>query len=140
MNLKEHIELKASNLNTVSDALSAQIVRLNKYFQQLNIGLSVWVNIYKSDNLAIGYAKCDTKWGIIIRSCQDNTDRYYHFNEAPRELRVRTVRSINKLIATISEKAEKCAHEIVVETQGLKSYLDDFLGPELDEPETKKEG
>lgn len=112
----------ATSLNAASDKLSKIVENLNAALRTLNLGLESWVefshgcregdDFYWSKD-EIGYAKIDGKWGIALRVShgddrypEEDKGRTYAFGDAPRELRIRAVDFIPRLIQRLNKDAE----------------------------------
>jgi hypothetical protein len=122
----------ASSLNSASNELTKVVGRLDEALKKLNVGLSAWVTFedrlphedlqYDCDQ--IGYCKVEGKWGISIRHIwgderwdTKNEDGPWLFNDAPREMRLRSVDEIPQLIESLSTKAANTAKKIQEKTK-----------------------
>lgn len=123
----------ASSLNTASDELTKVVSKLDEALKKLNVGLTDWVNFanhgdpndsswYDVDQ--IGYCKVDGKWGISLRHIWGREDWDDHkedgpwlFNDAPREMRLRSVDKIPELIESLSKKASETTKKIQEKTK-----------------------
>ena len=124
----------ASSLNTASDELTKVVGRLDEALKKLNVGLTVWVTFedrlphddtrYDCDQ--IGYCKVNGKWGISVRqiwgdepwlSDHQGENGPWLFNDAPREMRLRSVDKIAVLIEALSKEASNTTKRIQEKTQ-----------------------
>jgi hypothetical protein len=111
----------ASELNVASDSLTKTVGVLDEALKKLNVGLTVWVSfvdrgdddnphLYNLDQ--IGYCKVDGKWGLSIRRIwgdqltdDKNEDGPWLFNDASREMRLRSVDKIPEVITKLAKEA-----------------------------------
>jgi hypothetical protein len=115
----QQLSTVATQLNEVSDQLSASISSLETSLKKLSLGVSSFVEFYSSrseDNFHyysedLGYTKIGGKWGFAIRTIhgnesdeQDNIEMW-SFNEAPRALRVKAVAKVPELFDQLSKEA-----------------------------------
>ena len=138
----------ASSLNTASDELTKTVNILDEALKKLNIGLTVWVT-YASrdevelgdfDNDQIGYCKLNGKWGIALRREWGDTQRCEYggegpwlFNDAPRDMRLKSVDKIPELIAALSAEATETTKKVRAKTQEvseLASAITQLTNPE----------
>jgi hypothetical protein len=126
----------ASSLNFASDELTKAVVTLDEALKKLNIGLTVWVD-YESvrdepatgfDAYQIGYAKVNGKWGISLqhvwgdyRTTKYGNEGPWLFNDAPRDLRLKSVDKIPALIEALSNEASQATHKIQEKTQEVRT-------------------
>jgi len=121
----------ASSLNSASDELTKTVTILDEALRKLNIGLTVWVT-YAShdvepgdfDNDQIGYCKLNGKWGIALRRDWGDTQSLefggegpWLFNEAPRDMRLKSVDKIPELIVALSTEATETTKKVREKTQ-----------------------
>jgi hypothetical protein len=126
----QRLSSAALSLNKSSDELSKTVGLLDAALGKLNVGLTVWISFaerhddseYSSDQL--GYAKINSKWGLGIRTISGNDnfpdeeeDGPWLFAEAPRELRLRAVNHLGKLIEKLGERALETNDKIKVRTK-----------------------
>ncbi len=117
----------AADLNAVSDELGKSVAELDAALKQLNLGVTVWVQVegntdasddsYWSHNL--GYAKIDGKWGIALSQVVGNWNdpdgadvESWLFNEAPRRFRLAAIGHIPELLQNLSQEANKMAEKV----------------------------
>jgi methyl-accepting chemotaxis protein len=123
----------ASELNAASDLLTRSIGVLDESLKKLSVGLTVWVtfssrgdddqpHLYDLDQ--VGYCKVNGTWGLAIRniwgdesSDWQKEDGPWLFNDAPRELRLRSVDQIPAVIAKLAESALETTKRIQKKTQ-----------------------
>ena len=124
----------ANRLNKASDELSRAIGPIEAVFKKLNLGIAKWHVFFGPfpdqdgdyHQLEIGYAKMGGKWCIALAEESGNvhaSDPDYGsrtswaFNDAPRQLRIRAVKEIPKLLEALVEEADKVTSELEVETR-----------------------
>jgi hypothetical protein len=122
----------AARLNDASDELSKAIAPIETVLKKLNLGISKWHtfagghpdqdgDVWSSE---IGYAKVSGKWCVALaeRSGNIQSPDYYDsssewaFNDAPRQLRIRAVKEIPKLLEALIEEADKVTSALETET------------------------
>ena len=122
----EKLATSASELNAVSDELAKPIHSIDATLQQLNLGVSAWVEVAgEVDNetqyfwdRSIGYGKVSRTWGIAIRTRsgflddQDFREEAWRFNEAPRAYRLESLEKLPELLEKLAETANKTAAEL----------------------------
>ena len=128
----QRLEESAKRLNKASDELSKAIGPIETVFKKLNLGIAKWHIFYGpfSDQdgdyhqTEIGYAKIGGKWCIALaeESGNVNDPEYgsrtsWAFNDAPRQLRIRSVKEIPKLLEALVDEADKVTSELEVETK-----------------------
>jgi hypothetical protein len=128
------LSVVASSLNSASDELSRAVAVLDEALKKLNLGLTVWV-IFEShsiepwqfDDEQIGYSKVNGKWGIALQRVWGDTregdfdeEGPWLFNEAPREMRLKSVDKIPKLIEALSKAAFEMTEKVKEKTRGVR--------------------
>ena len=117
------LSVVAPTLNSASDNLGKSISKLEDRLKVLGLGVSSWVafSSWESEDRfqysleEIGYTKIAGKWGFSIRTRSgheglgqgEDTVQQWSFNEAPREMRVRSVSSIPDLLEKLIKDATK---------------------------------
>ncbi len=122
----------AHSLNTASDEFTRVVGALDEALKKLNVGLTVWVTFedrlqnedMRCDCDQIGYCKLDGKGGISLRHIwghegwdDHHEDGPWLFNDAPREMRLRSVDKISELIESLSKKASDTTKKIQEKTK-----------------------
>jgi hypothetical protein len=125
----------ATELNVASDGLTKTVAILDEALKKLNVGLTVWVTfrrrafdeqplLYDLDQ--IGYCKVNGTWGIALQRIWgdegapdpwENSDGPWLFNDAPRELRLRSVDKIPEVIAELAKEAFNTTKKIQEKTK-----------------------
>jgi hypothetical protein len=120
----------AARLNNASDELSKAIGPIEAVLKRLNLGISKWCvfaggedqNGYY-DQSEIGYAKVAGKWCLAIaersgyiQAPDDESFTPWAFNDAPRQLRIKAVKAIPKLLEALVEEAESVTAALETET------------------------
>lgn len=120
----------ATSLNKASDELTKAVSILDEALKKLNIGLTVWVDFASRaveatefDVDEIGYCKVNGKWGISIQRVWGDNQRDTYggegpwlFNDAPRELRLKSVDKIPEMIEALSKEAFSTTRKIQEKT------------------------
>ena len=126
-----YAELKtvAADLNAVSDELGKSVEQIDAALKNLNLGITVWMEIRKGHGNPdlgddtywieeIGYAKSDGRWGICLRKKEGDeaTDEescdVWLFNDAPRGLRLVAIDHLVGLLQKLTEAGQATAREI----------------------------
>jgi hypothetical protein len=114
----------AVTLNSASRRLNEAVEQLNAALKQLNLGIPAWISTFSHeegqivDSEEIGYARVKGKWGICIRRTiegfggPDPEETEWHFEDAPRDMRIRNVPFLHKLIAKLNDDALETAQQI----------------------------
>jgi hypothetical protein len=124
----------AASLNTASQELSKVIDVLDEALKKLHIGLTVWsafryrdVEQPEYDQDEIGYSKVDGTWGITLRRVWGNLERDeehesgpWHFNDAPRNLRLAGVDAIPNLIEALFNEAVATTKQVHAKTEKVR--------------------
>lgn len=124
----------AARLNNASDELSKAIAPIEAVLKRLNLGISKWCvfgggedQTGHYDRSEIGYAKVSGKWCLAIaersgyvQAPDDESFSSWAFNDAPRQLRIRAVKAIPKLIEALVEETEKVTEALETETTRAK--------------------
>jgi hypothetical protein len=119
----------AVDLNAVSDELGESIAEIDLVLKSLNLGITVWVKIrgghgdqsqgdlsYWSED--IGYTKYKGRWGICLRQVEGDIGRddedveIWHFNDAPRALRLSAIDCLVELFQKLSEEGRATTEKI----------------------------
>lgn len=133
----------AQNVNTLSDRLTDQVGAIENALNNLNLGVRATVDVEESpvDDLVVvilrlGYDKVGGKWGFVIDQfvASDPEDTYvkWAFKDAPRELRLKVVEWIPKLLDELTNTSLKLASDInekISLAQGLASLLPQPTSP-----------
>ncbi len=114
----------AQNLNELSDRLTAHVAEIETTINKLNLGVSATVETESKTDPAslatyvvrLGYDKIAGKWGFIIEDFiaedDENTYRVWAFKDAPRDLRLKVVERIPRLLDALVTTSIKLASEI----------------------------
>ena len=126
----------AAKLNKVSDQLTTQIEQIDAALKNLNLGVTAWVMIAENEDEdgnwieeELGYARIGSRWGVALRthSGTRGTDpnqpeeTFSAFADAPRQLRMRAVRHIPKLIDQLSVEAEAMIEKLSPEVEEVSA-------------------
>jgi hypothetical protein len=124
----------ATSLNTASDELSKVIDTFDEALKQFRVGLTVWAPFRfrdaqppEYDQDEIGYTKIDGSWGIALRHTWGDEERDehhesgpWHFNDAPRNLRLIGVDAIPLLIEALSKEAAATTKQVQEKTKAAR--------------------
>lgn len=142
----------AISLNTASDGLTKVVGVLDEALKKLGVGITVWEtfsdrgdenNPERYDCDQIGYSKVGSKWGIALRHIwghegfnDHNEEGPWQFNDAPREMRLRSVDKIADVIESLAKRAVETTKKIQEKTEEL-SELADVVSKIANEPKTE---
>lgn len=111
----------SKKINTATKRLTAAVEQFNEALKRLNLGVPVWIEVcgrspddHIVETQELGYAKVKGKWGVCIRFTveglgPDPEEKEWHFEDAPREMRVNASGSFNKLLIALNEVSLKTA-------------------------------
>ena len=115
----------AKNINTASRRLTEAVDQVNAALKKLNMGIPVWIPTWSGPDIPgqvqeseeIGYAKLKGKWGVCIRLSvelggPDPDVTEWHFEDAPRELRLRNIKYLQGLVVAMNEQGNEAANAI----------------------------
>ena len=121
----ETLSKTAKKLNDESDKLAKTIEKLDLALQVLNLGVPAWVQFDKwcgeddsEGYYEVGYDKSMGSWGLCLRSFASNdhtgaeNSNTWAFNGAPRELRIRAVSHVPKLIEALDKAASHLVQDL----------------------------
>jgi hypothetical protein len=122
----DELATAANNLNTVSDELSRSVGNLDNALKKLNLGVSTWVRLSRTEDShgtfalkELGYAKVGGRWGLALRTVaghglgSDLEEREeWLFNDAPRPLRVQAIDMIPELLERLVRDARNTTRVI----------------------------
>src|SRR5207249_9207218 len=120
-------------IDYTSDELTKVVGVLDEALRKLNVGLPVWVTVSRwEDELRrgqdeIGYCKVNGKWGIALcRSWNDDAggedtiEGLWHFNDAPREVRLAGVDKLPEVIEALSKEAIETTKKVQEKTKEVR--------------------
>lgn len=126
----------ATVLNEVSDELGKFIESMNTSIQKLNIGIEAWVDMKTGyvdpddgdyEAHFVGYAKSSGRWGISLKRTWGNENHpesggyeVWHFNEAPRVMRVDAIDKLPDVLDRLKRKAESTTNKLAKKTEQAK--------------------
>ena len=108
----DSLVITAANLSTVSNELVSIIERVEHVLQQLNMGVSAWVQLDRHQSF--GYTKVGKNWCLaIIVGAENETD----WEETPllqmsRNIKVQAIAKLPRLLRELNRQALTCANEI----------------------------
>ncbi len=125
----------AKNINKASRRLTEAVDQVNAALKKLNMGIPVWIPTWSGPDIPgqvqesedIGYAKLKGKWGVCIRLTVEHAGpdpdvTEWHFEDAPRELRMRNIKYLQKLVAAMNEQGNEAANEIDKEAAETEKF------------------
>jgi hypothetical protein len=107
----------SKKINSASKRLSASVEKMNDALKKLNLGISVWIEVCggsPDDHIVeteyLGYAKVRGKWGVCIRFVVEGLEpdpgvTEWHFDNAPREMRIHASECFNKLLLALNQES-----------------------------------
>jgi hypothetical protein len=139
----------AFTLNSASDELTKAVGILDEALKKLNIGLMVWVDYashdgepWEYDDEQIGYCKVNGKWGLSLQRLWGDNQSDNHgsegpwlFNDAPREMRLKSVDKIPDVIERLGKEASDTAKRVEEKTKQVRE-----LAAAITEPEGERNG
>jgi hypothetical protein len=111
----------SKKINSATKRLSGAVEQLNEALKRLNLGVPVWVDVCSGEpseqiieTEELGYAKVKGKWGVSIRFTveglgPDPDEKVWHFEDAPRDMRMRAAGSFNRLLEALNNESLKAA-------------------------------
>jgi len=109
----------SQKVNEASKRLSAAVDKMNDALKKLNLGIPVWLNFSTGgpddmrgivETEQLGYARVKGKWGVCIRLIveglgpeDDITE--WHFDNAPRDMRIRASAFFGKLLEDLNNES-----------------------------------
>jgi hypothetical protein len=133
----EALAESASSLNKASDELTKVVGNLDEALKKLNVGLTVWVNfasrgddeepwLYDEDQ--IGYCKVNGKWGFALqhvwgdnRDGDGGSEGPWLFNDAPREMRLKSVEKLPDVIGELAKAAFETTRRVQEKTAQVRA-------------------
>ena len=118
------LAVSAAVLNAVSDEIAEPISTIDAALQELNLGISAWVQVAGDEDpttgvywhRSVGYAKVSSRaWGIAICYRIVDADQVVRqddewlFNEAPRRYRLEALDKLPQLLEKLTNVANKTA-------------------------------
>jgi len=111
----------SKKINSATKRLNAAVEQLNEALKRLNLGVPVWIEVCggsPDDHIVeteeLGYAKVKGRWGVCIRFTVEGLgpepeEKEWHFEDAPREMRIHASSYFNKLMTALNEESLKAA-------------------------------
>jgi hypothetical protein len=126
----------ATSLNEASNELTKVVNVLDEALKKLNVGLTVWVDFVRRDvpneplmfdDEQVGYCKVNGKWGIALqhvwgdeRQGEFGSDGPWLFNDAPREMRLKSVDKIPAVIEKLGKEAFETTKRVREKTEQVR--------------------
>jgi hypothetical protein len=135
----EALSSVSSALNSASDELTKVVSILDEGLKKFNIGLTVWVTYCNHaedlaeefDNDQLGYCKVNGKWGIALQRVwgdygrvEFGSDGPWLFNDAPRDMRLKSVDKIPELIEALGKEAFETTRRVQQKTAEVRALAD----------------
>ncbi len=136
--LLKQLSTASEALNNVSDIFNGQIKVIEDALASYNVGVTAWVPAYSEEwedcdpagavvgivytSYSIGYQKSGGKWCLMVASeCDygygpDDRRTEWVLLDAPREVRMKAITAIPKLIEALIAEANRLAAEISKKT------------------------
>lgn len=132
--LFQNLRKTAVALNAASDDLGKTVELLDAALSKLNLGVMGWVEFdgYSDEHcnytsIYLGYMKLTDRWGLCIKKAQGNyndpeneIDNVWYFSDASRELRVKAIEAVPKLIEELDRLAKKMIDSLTAKTKEAK--------------------
>jgi len=131
--LLKQLSTASESLNSASDSFNEQIRVIEEALASYNVGVSAWAHAYTLSEedcdpngnvrgiidtlFSVGYQKSGGKWCLMV-ACEcdyrypDNDRTEWVLRDAPREIRMKVIGSIPKLLEKLVEEATKLAAEV----------------------------
>ena len=131
--------LAAADLNTASDELGKAVTIWDSALKKLNLGIEAWVDSSGGESgdlwwdRGIGYAQVNDKWGLALRTREGDyrepdqltrESETWHFNQAPRWLRIEGVTKLPELLEALLRGAEDTTKELLEQTGQVLAMVD----------------
>ena len=102
VSLWDQLAEASAKINHATDEIARSIAVINLRLSDLNIGVPAWYYFEPGDEeyKRIGYAKLGCHWGLLI-GCKENE---WHFNDAPRVLRLEAINYIPNLLQRMTDE------------------------------------
>jgi hypothetical protein len=143
--LLKQLSVASSALNNATDEFNQQIKNIEEALASYSIGISAWVPAYTipwevcdeetgtpiadgETKYFLGYQKSGGKWSLLVASeCDynrspgkpDRTD--WVLRDAPREVRIRAIGAIPKLLEALIAEANRLAAEVSRQTVEVRT-------------------
>lgn len=110
----------SAKINLATEEISRSIAVINRHLAKLNIGIPAWSYLTPVNGTydRIGYAKLHGRWGLLIGSGSNE----WHFNDAPRRLRLEAINSIPDLLSKMSDGAVDIARLIEAKLLRMREH------------------
>ena len=156
--LYKELASAASAMNAATDEFTKVVSPLDTALQNLNLGLECWVRVQSYGDPRdgseifheIGYARVGSKWGIALRTVEDdgsgdpsfNREERWLFNDGPRSRRISAIAKVPNLLEELRKKADAATKKIKGATYEARSVVTavTLAAQELKPRETKKSG
>jgi hypothetical protein len=126
----------AGGLNEASDELGRSMSEVDMAVQNLNLGVSAWIDIPGGwedpwgayCKWQLGYDRVGKRWGIALRTVDGADDRPddditpWLFNDAPRAMRVEAIEKLPDLLRALIAKVDDTAAAIERKTSRAREF------------------
>jgi hypothetical protein len=124
-------------LNEATEQFTAVTAPADELLKKLNLGVDCWVRYRTSEydngnkrHFEIGYAKINGRWGMALRTLNDEPDEpeytnieRWAFNEGPRGMRVDAIQKLPELLDELVKKAEKATRKLKDGTETAREVM-----------------
>jgi hypothetical protein len=129
----------SKELNAASDALAQQIGPVDDAIRSLNVGVRTWVthtHLDQPDDTFyeeyLSYEKFLGRWGLVIGTrtgaqggdWDEVTGERWHFNDAPRDLRIGAIDALPELVEKLVVNADKITKQITAKTPAARELAE----------------
>jgi hypothetical protein len=127
----------ATELNQATDEFTKVTAPVDDLLKKLNLGVECWVRFNTwtfSDGSKrhheVGYAKTNGRWGVALRSIDDELDdpeytnvERWLYNEGPRSMRVEAIKKLPELLDELVTKAKKATVKVREGTESAREVI-----------------
>jgi enamine deaminase RidA (YjgF/YER057c/UK114 family) len=135
----KQLAISATALNQATDEFSQVTAPLDEVLQKLNLGVDCWVRVESwadpNDGSKlhheIGYAKVNGRWGVALRTVDEDVSEdpnlgrieRWLFNDGPRAMRITAIAKVPDLLEELVKKADKATRKIREGTQSAREVI-----------------
>jgi hypothetical protein len=114
----------SKKINSATKRLNVAVDQFNSALKGLNLGVPVWIVVCSGEpnnqiieTEELGYAKVKGRWGVCIRLTIEGLgpepeERHWHFEDAPRDMRIHASSHFNKLLIALNEASLQAAQSM----------------------------
>lgn len=134
----KQLATSATALNQATDEFSQITAPLDEVLQKLNLGVECWVRFgtwgdpYEGSlHHEIGYAKVSGRWGVALRTVEEDASgdptqskiERWLFNDGPRLMRIAAIAKVPDLLEELVKKTDKATRKIKEGTQSARDVI-----------------